>query len=311
MQASTSITREPADRGSMDVPPGPGILGDMFSASAQSPRPSTVRLVLDVPAGPPTDDAWVLPEEDMPESNPHRDDVRELEQLLLAFVARSARNALVAANLGCRWDPQRPQIGLDPDVAILEPPPPEGAEIECLRTWVPGHVPPRFALEVVSGSNPQKDYEEAPTKYALLGTRELVVFDPRGHGSPAHGGPHLLQIWRRDEAANAMVRVHAGEGPAWSEELSAWLIVTPGRRLRFADDAEGTRPWLTAAEAEAEARKQAESALLDALRTGILDLCEAFDVRVDDTRRAHLASLDAAGLEALRAHIKRARAWPG
>lgn len=314
VESSTSVAMEPAGPGGIDVPPGPGILRPMFSDPVPAPRARTVRLVVDVPA----DDDWVLPEEDMPESNPHRGDVRELEQLLLAFAARSGRGALVVANLACCWDRERPQIGVDPDVALLDPAPPEGAAIESLRTWEPGHVPPRFALEVVSSTNSTKDYEDAPAKYALLGTRELVVFDPRLFGPTVHGGPHLLQIWRRDEAAHAMVRVHAGGGPAWSEELGAWLVVTPDGQLRFSDDPGGSRLWLTAAEGEAAARREeatarmrAEGALLDTLRAAVADLCEVLGVPLDEARRAQLAALDVAGLEALRAHIKVARGWPG
>lgn len=298
----------------VDLSRGPGIFGHMHAASvpgrsvpSQSPR--TVRLVLDVPAA---EDAWVLPEEDMPESNPHREAVRRLELLLLAFVARTGRNALVAGNLACRWYEAEPRIGVDPDVALIEPAPPEAAKLKSLRTWEPGHVPPRFAVEIVSASNPTKDYDDAPAKYAALGTRELVVFDPELIGPHSGGGPHLLQVWRRDDAG-AMVRVHAGTGPARTEELAAWLVPTTDGHLRIADDEQGSQPWVTEAETEAAARKQAESALRGAVETAraaVEDLCEILAIPLDDARRAHLASLDAAGLESLRASLKRARAWP-
>ena len=261
----------------------------------------------------------------MPESNPHRDIVDLLRLVLLAFVARTGRSALVAANLGCRWDRARPQIGVDPDIALIEPAPPGAAELSSLRTWEPGHVPPRFAVEVVSATNPTKDYEDAPVKYAVLGTRELVVFDPALIGPTCHDGPHVLQVWRHD--GDSMVRVYAGAGPAHSSELDAWLVVTDEDRLRIADDAEGTHLWPTAEEAEAAARreeaaarreeaasrKRAEAALAGALRTArnaVVDLCDVLDIPLDEARRAHVVSLDAAGLEALRAHLKRARSWP-
>jgi Uma2 family endonuclease len=281
----------------MDLPAAAGIFDSMQSASAPAPLPAppahTVRLVIDVPAA---EDAWVLPEEDMPESNPHRAAVDLLRLLLLAFVARTRRDALVAANLACRWNRDKPQIGVDPDVALIEPAPPGAAELSSLRTWEPGHVPPRFAVEVVSENNSSKDYEDAPAKYAVLGTRELVVFDPQRLGPTALGGPFILQVWRRSEDGTAMVRTYAGDGPARSEELGAWLVVTERGQLRFAEAASGERRWPTAEEA--------------ALQTAVEDLCEVLDVPLNDTRRAHVANLDAAGLDALRAHLKRARTWP-
>ncbi len=257
----------------------------------------------------------------MPESTPHRDTVDLLKLLLLAFVARTGRNAGVAANLACRWDEDDPRIGVDPDVALLEPPPPGVDELRSLRTWEPGHVPPRFAVEVVSESNPKKDYVAAPAKYASLGTRELVIFDPSLVGPRFLDGPHVLQIWRRDAEDRSMIRVYAGDGPARSEELDAWLVPAARGRLRIADDEQGRSLWLTEAEAQAAARQQEAAARQQeaaarqqaeaALRRAVEDVCELCGVPLDDGRRAHLAALDTAGLEALRAHLKHARSWPG
>ncbi len=47
------------------------------------------------------------------------------------------------------------------------------------------------------------------------------------------------------------------------------------------------------------------------LRTAVLDLCEVFAVELTSERRAHVASLDLAGLEALGATLKQIRRWPG
>lgn len=52
--------------------------------------------------------------------------------------------------------------------------------------------------------------------------------------------------------------MYAGEGPARSEELGAWLVVTDdGERLRVADHEDGTGLWLTG---EEEACVRAEEA---------------------------------------------------
>ena len=295
--------------GPMDLPRRAGILGAMYPAAATSPRPRSARLTLDVPA---REDEWVLSEENMPESTPHRDTVDLLKLLLLAFVARERRNAHVAANLACRWDQEHPGIGVDPDIALIEPAPPEAGELTSLRTWEPDHTPPRFAIEVVSTSNPHKDYVVAPAKYALLGTRELVVFDP-GREGPAMDGPYVLQVWRREDGGPTMTRVYAGDGPARSEELGAWLVPVERGRLRIAEDEAGTQRWLTEAEAEAQARKQEAEARKQAegaLRRSIEDVCELCGIALDDARRARVATLDVTGLDALRSHLKRTRAWP-
>lgn len=325
----------------------------MVPAAATSPRPRSVRLVLDVPA---REDEWVLSEENMPESTSHRDTVDLLKLLLLAFVARACRTAGVAANLACRWDPEHPTIGVDPDIALLDPAPPGVEALPSLRTWEPGHVAPRFAVEVVSPSNPHKDYVAAPAKYALLGARELIVFDPTLLGPAMMDGPHVLQVWRREEDGPSMIRVYAGDGPARSAELDAWLVPTAQGRLRIADDEQGRSLWLTEAEAEAAARKHADEAREReaaarrkeaaarkradearereashrkradearqqeaAARMGaeastrrlIEDVCELQGISLDGDQRAHLATLDAAGLEQLRLHLKRHRTWPG
>src|SRR5690606_32818792 len=84
-------------------------------------------------------------------------------------------------------------------------------------------------------------------------------------GPKGHGGPWLLQVWRRDDRGD-FVRVYAGDGPAWSETLSAHLVVLDEpRRLRIADDPAGTHLWPTGEEAE-RAAKEAERAAKEAER---------------------------------------------
>ncbi len=209
-----------------------------------------VSVEVDVPSW---DDRWVLRDDDnMPESWQHGETCTVLKEVLRAWVARTGRDALVGSNQALRWDGAHPQIGVDPDVYLVEPAPPEGTP-KSLRTWVPGHHPPRVAVEIVSEDSGEKDYVDSPQRYAASGTRELWVFDPERHGKASVGGPLVLQVWRRMRGERFR-RVYAGDGPAYSEELGAWLVVADeGRRLRIADDEEGERLWPTAAE-EADAR---------------------------------------------------------
>jgi hypothetical protein len=83
------------------------------------------------------------------------------------------------------------------------------------------------------------------------------IFDPLLQGPPSTGGPFALQVWRQQEGV--MRRVFAGSGPAWSEELGAWLVVTGGgHRLRLADDRDGQQLWPTPDEAEHAALQEAQ-----------------------------------------------------
>lgn len=142
---------------------------------------------------------------------------------------------------------------------LVEPSPPPGLRDKSLRTWAKGHTPPRVAVEVVSDATADADYHEKPNKYAASGTRELWVFDPLMRGPP-DGEPFRLQVWRRNKRG-AFRRVYAGDGPARTEELDAWLVVTDGGlRLRIADDEEGVALWRTGEETERAAKEAARAA---------------------------------------------------
>ncbi|MCC7540776.1 MAG: Uma2 family endonuclease, partial [Deltaproteobacteria bacterium] len=208
-----------------------------------------VELVVGVPR---TDPRWVLDddEEKMPESPLHVAICNLLEALLAFWVLRRGASALVGRNLAVRWDAKRPRFGVDPDVYLVEPAPPFGPRDKSLRTWLKGHRAPRVAVEVVSEATAAEDYGVKPAKYAASGTRELWIFDPLRVGPLQNGGPFVLQVWRRDRRG-ALRRVFAGDGPARSTELGAWLVVTDGGlRLRIAEDEEGRGLWPTEAEAE-------------------------------------------------------------
>jgi Uma2 family endonuclease len=189
-------------------------------------------------------DGWeVIDGEIMPESVIHDESLTLLRAVLEPWA--SARGAMVARNLAIRWEQLRPKIGVDPDVCILPSPPPrDGVDLRSVRTWLPGHAPPLFAIEVVSNTDPHKDYSIAPEKYAASGTGELVIFDPMLVGPRSHNGPWRLQVWRRDE--RGFGRFYQGEGPAYSTALGAYLVVrSQGTVLRIANDPDGLDLWPT------------------------------------------------------------------
>ena len=208
---------------------------------------------------------WELTEETMPESVLHDEIVAFLKALLMAWASRSG-GMQVARNLAVRWNEANPRLGVDPDVCVLSPPPPEGKQLRSLRTWEAGHAAPLLAIEVVSETNPRKDYVVAPDKYAASGTRELWIFDPLLAGPASHGGPFRLQVWSRAAEGSTFTRVYAGEGPVRSEAVGGYLVVVDeGRMLRIAEDARATAFWLTAEEAE-RAAKEVERAAKEAER---------------------------------------------
>ncbi|MBX3224925.1 MAG: Uma2 family endonuclease [Labilithrix sp.] len=210
-------------------------------------------------------DGWEISEETIPESVLHDEAVELLKALLAAWAARAGGSARVVRNLAVRWDEANPRIGVDPDVCVLSPSPPDAQDLRSVHTWLPEHAAPALAVEVVSETNPHKDYSLAPEKYAASAVGELWIFDPLRCGPRSHGGPFRIQVWSRtpDET---FVRLYAGEGPAFSPTLGAWLVASDeGRKLRIAADEAATAFWLTSEESE-RAAKETERAAKDTER---------------------------------------------
>jgi Uma2 family endonuclease len=225
-----------------------------------------VEIVRPVPR---VDERWLLDEDDTPEAPLHDLAIDLLTAVLRAWVRRTGRGASVHRNMALRWVPDRPRVGCDPDVCLVEPALPEEETSLCL--WKPGHAPPRVAIEVVSEGTAAKDYNDNPARYAANGTQELWVFDPLRTGPAESGGPWLLQVWSRGPGGRFR-QVYAGEGGAFSDVLGAWLVVTDGgRRLRIADDEAGQRLWPTGEEAAlAEVARRDEE--VDRLRARLAKL---------------------------------------
>jgi Uma2 family endonuclease len=291
---------------------------DLFHASTRNVRPRRVDNSPDpVPPAGGWAEWYLRDEDDVGESTEQGLIVRELLSALIELVReRGWTRTLVAGDQFFAWIPGEPLVRISPDVYLLEHPPeypletPPDHQPDSLlapfhrhpamwRTWLPGQVAPRFAVEVVS-EDWAKDYVHAPRKYAQLGTRELVVFDP---DSERRNRRVALQLFRRD-ATGHLVRVAAGAAPVHSEELGAWLVVKPhpgGSRLRIARDpagldlvptmeeranalaatnaalvaqaqAQATRADTLAAHAQAQAaRAEAEAARAEALATQLGD----------------------------------------
>lgn len=246
--------------------------------SAQSPRRGrkpgafVVRDLAPEDAGVPIDwSAWYLTDEDdMGESAEQGEIIRVLLSALGVLAAERAwGNVYLGADQFFAWLRNEPMVRVSPDVCLVDEPPAPPLP-KSWQTWLPGHRPPRWAVEIVS-EDWKKDYEDAPAKYAQLGTRELVIFDPEAATNDAGRGTRApFQVYRRD-ADDAFVLVYCGEGPARSDQIDAFLVaqrVGETVRLRVARDAAGKDLVPTADErAEtAEVRVRELEAELAALR---------------------------------------------
>jgi len=186
-------------------------------------------------------DGWELPEGSVPESAPHDDLCGRWKHVLQGWVARTGRDAEVYRNLAVCFDPQRPRVGIDPDVCVVEPAPAERRTLTRLQAHL--HGSPLLSVEVVNTTHPSKDYVEVPARHAASGVRELWVLDPLFAGPRMHGGPFAVQVWQRDDTG-AFARVHASNEPftpccsrpgscrAEARSRSATIELAPNRGAR-------------------------------------------------------------------------------
>jgi Uma2 family endonuclease len=178
---------------------------------------------------------WYLDEDDMVESWEQGAIIRTLLSSLEELARLKAwRKVLFGADNYFAWLPDEPRVRVSPDVYLVDDPP-EPPIPAGWQTWLPGHHPPRWAVEIVS-SDWKKDYEEAPAKYAQLGCRELILFDPDVARAAVSGKSRVaLTAYRRGQDG-LFVQTYSGTGPVFSAELDAWLGVRlegPVARLRF------------------------------------------------------------------------------
>ncbi|MEL6182796.1 MAG: Uma2 family endonuclease, partial [Myxococcota bacterium] len=149
----------------------------------------------------------------------------------------------VGADQFFKWIPEREHnVMVSPDLYVLEPHPPSPRPYS-IKTWLPGHNPPRLAVEIVS-QDWRKDYTINPGRYSSLGVDELVVFDPEASRNAVLPGMEserkrvALQVYRRNEHGELVCVARGGE-PVWSEVLEAWWIVVfteHGARLCLATE---------------------------------------------------------------------------
>jgi hypothetical protein len=210
-----------------------------------------------VAAADPVDPTIYRVEDDVGEHEIQTYILEVLRPLIERYVREHRLDAHVGSDQYIYWRRGDPQACVAPDIYIL-PGVPQNIAIDVWKVWERGVIPD-FTLEVV-GSNPVKDYEGSPRRYAELGVGEVVVFDP-------FPGPErkAFTVYRRGDSGLREVESTDGDR-VWSQRLGCH-VRRMGRgaalRLRLGVGSNGDELFPTAEEAEraaAEAARAAEAA---------------------------------------------------
>jgi len=187
-----------------------------------------------------------------------------LRPLLAQVLADLGVKAFVGADQFIYYEQFAPTEVVAPDVYVM-PGFDQDIEVDCWKTWETGVVP-SFALEVVS-RNHRKDTERSPARYAAMGAKEVIIFDPKSH--KRRDGVRWLVY--RTLPRRGLVNVEATDADrVHSKSLKLWLRMVgkgPHTRVRLGRGPNGDELIPTAVEAREAAtaevaRLQAEIARL-------------------------------------------------
>jgi Uma2 family endonuclease len=208
---------------------------------------------------------WYLEDDYVSESNEQERISREVRSQLAGLATERGWGRFhVGSNQYFAWLPDRPQVRIAPDVYLVDVKRSgRREEPRSWQTWRPGHLPPRWAMEIVSSGNWEKDYKYSPGRYDQLGCSELIVFDPAmvAPDRPVSFEQRAaLAVYRRVEAGR-FERVYWGPGPAWSRELQVWLLARyEGYQARVLLSYDERGEQLVPTEVEVARRAEAERA---------------------------------------------------
>jgi hypothetical protein len=204
-------------------------------------------------------------DQDVGESILHKLIIELLRPLVERWLVARGTPCFVGADQFIYWVQYAPTRSVAPDVYVL-PGVPIDAQVKMWKVWETGVVP-SFALEVASDDF-RKEYQETPVRYADLGVRELVVFDPLADSAPERV---RWQVFRHVAPMGFSV-VERSEGDrVFSETLDCWLRAvgtSAGLRVRLATGTNGDELVPTEAESE-RAAKDAAQAEVGRLRADI------------------------------------------
>lgn len=202
-----------------------------------------------------------------------------LRPLLARFLGERGVRAHVGSDQFIYWKQHDPTCSIAPDIYVL-PGVSQGIAIDVWKVWE-RKIVPSFALEVV-GADPRKDYEEGPRRYAELGVKELVIFDPHPGGERT-----AFQVYRRQQ--NRFRRVIATDGDRVRSRVLGCTLRSVGEggetRLRIATGDTGGVIYPTAEEAARAAEEAARAAERVALAAGEAALARVAELEAELARR--------------------------
>ncbi len=183
--------------------------------------------------------------------------------LLERYLAARGLTAFVGSNQFIYWAQFEPTRSVAPGLYVVPGLSPR-TQFDSIQTWVDGRVP-SFALEIVS-QDKRKDYVLAPERYAELGVRELVIYDPKA--ARRRGEGVVWQVYRR-LAKRGFVQVEATQADrVRSKVLGCFLREVRGPRgaleLRLGAGPSGDELVPTEAEAERAEKERERAARLEA-----------------------------------------------
>jgi len=185
---------------------------------------------------------------------------RWIMELLRPLVDRWFRTrgieAFVGADQFVYYRPHSPIERVSPDIFVLPGVRPD-ARVPSWKTWERGIVP-SFALEIAS-KDWEKDYVEAPERYAAVGVSELIVFDPDPAGHPEG---IAWQVFRRVRN-RPLTRIEVSQGDRVRSKVLGCFLRAVGEheslRVRLGTGPRGDDLFPTGEESE-RAAKEAERA---------------------------------------------------
>jgi Uma2 family endonuclease len=171
---------------------------------------------------------------------------------VLQWLARD-ENWFVGSNLNIYRTNQRHEYPIAPDIALFKGVTIRNHASRTLRSWrlyEANRPAPSIVFEISSDSTWEDDLLIKPVKYALLGVREYIAYDPNDppYWPQQHGrlrGWALVEDRMVEQAKDAQGRI-------WSNELESWLVADDGH-VRLYDRNGNLR--LTEGEAERMAKE--------------------------------------------------------
>jgi hypothetical protein len=151
-----------------------------------------------------------------------------LRPLIDRWFRRRHVRAFVGADQFIYYRQHTPTIRVAPDIYVLPGLHPD-THVAAWKIWEKGIVP-SLVLEIVS-QDWEKDYVEAPEKYAAIGVTELVIFDPAPN---RHADGVAWQVFR-SVRGRPLRRVEVSQGDrVRSKALGCFLkVVGKGEALRL------------------------------------------------------------------------------